>query len=225
MLCYTHMCVKIPSTITVDLGPLQRDSFTEHLYDDREKTGKSLEFWLTRTLGAHEMVPSCELNIGYFFTRTSLVAPTVTSLPARQETWGRSLGGKDPLEKDMSILVSLPREFMDRGAWRAIVHGVAKRQTWLSSQYCHFSPGKRLTLSYLLETHLVPHSASLCPIVWSPNLAVLLQQDPGTRFSSFLLFSQPLLIWRTYSHCPQPKSFILFFFFIRPLSAILMNPK
>ena len=105
--CPPCCMLKIPSTITVDLGPLQRDSFTEHLYDDGEKTGKSLEFWLTRTLGAHKMVPSCELNIRYFFTRTSLVAQTVKSLPAIQETWVWSLGWKDPLEKEMSIYSSI----------------------------------------------------------------------------------------------------------------------
>ena len=60
-----------------------------------------------RTLGAHEMVPSCELNIGYFFTRTSLVAQTVKSLPAMQETSVQSLGWKDPLEKEMSIYSSI----------------------------------------------------------------------------------------------------------------------
>ena len=48
-----------------------------------------------------------------------LVAQTVKNLPATQETWVRSLGGKDPLEKGMathsSILDwSIP---MDRGAW------------------------------------------------------------------------------------------------------------
>ena len=56
---------------------------------------------------AHKMVPSCELNIRYFFTRTSLVAQTVKSLPAIQETWVWSLGWKDPLEKEMSIYSSI----------------------------------------------------------------------------------------------------------------------
>ena len=34
--------------------------------------------------------------------RASLVAQTVKNLPAMQETWIRSLGQKDPLEKGMT---------------------------------------------------------------------------------------------------------------------------
>ena len=46
---------------------------------------------------------------------------------AVQETWVRSLGQKDPLEKGMvRTPVFLPGEFMDRGAWQATVHGVCK---------------------------------------------------------------------------------------------------
>ena len=33
----------------------------------------------------------------------SLVAQTVTCLPSMQETWVRSLGQEDPLEKEMAI--------------------------------------------------------------------------------------------------------------------------
>ena len=36
-------------------------------------------------------------------TKASLVAQSVKSLPAMQETWVRSLGRKDPLEKEMAI--------------------------------------------------------------------------------------------------------------------------
>ena len=55
----------------------------------------------------------------------------VKNLPAMQETWVRSLGREDLLEKGMathsSILVwKIP---MDREAWQAIVHGVAKSWT------------------------------------------------------------------------------------------------
>ena len=34
--------------------------------------------------------------------RTSLVAQMIRNLPAMWETWVRSLGGKDPLEKEMA---------------------------------------------------------------------------------------------------------------------------
>ena len=51
-----------------------------------------------------------------------------------QETWVQSLDWEDPLQKvmatDSSILAW--RNPMDRGAWRATVHGVAKSRTWLS---------------------------------------------------------------------------------------------
>ena len=47
------------------------------------------------------------------------------------ETWVRSLGWEDPLEEGMAIdssilALKIP---MDRGAWLATFHGVAKSQT------------------------------------------------------------------------------------------------
>ena len=52
----------------------------------------------------------------------------IKNLPAMQETWVRSLGWEDPLEKGKathsSILAwTIP---MDRGFWQATVHGVTK---------------------------------------------------------------------------------------------------
>ena len=43
------------------------------------------------------------------------------------------LGQEDPLEKEMATYSSILawRIPLDRGAWRAIVHGVAKSQTQL----------------------------------------------------------------------------------------------
>ena len=48
---------------------------------------------------------------------------------AMQETWIRSLGRENPLEKGMGypLQYSCLESSMDRGAWQ--VHGVAKRQT------------------------------------------------------------------------------------------------
>ena len=55
--------------------------------------------------------------------------------PTMQETWVQSPGWEDPLEAGMAthsrILAS--RIPMDRGAWQATVHGVAKSQTRLSN--------------------------------------------------------------------------------------------
>ena len=58
----------------------------------------------------------------------SLVAQMVKNLPAMQETWVRSLGWEDPLEKGMATHSSILawRIPMDRGAWRATVQGVAR---------------------------------------------------------------------------------------------------
>ena len=50
--------------------------------------------------------------------------------PTMQETWVRSLGWEDLLEKGMATHSSiLPREFHGQGAWQATVHGFTKNQT------------------------------------------------------------------------------------------------
>ena len=58
----------------------------------------------------------------------------VKNLPAMQDMWVWSLCWEVPLERKMATLSSILawRIPMDRGAWRAIVHGVAKRQTQLT---------------------------------------------------------------------------------------------
>ena len=59
--------------------------------------------------------------------RVSLVAQMVKNLPAMWETWVPSLGGEDPLEEG-TLQYSCLENSMDRGAWQAIVYGVAKSQ-------------------------------------------------------------------------------------------------
>ena len=63
-----------------------------------------------------------------FFSKASLVAQGVKNLPAMQETWVWFLGREDPLEKEMATHSSIFawRIPMDRGAWRATVHGVTR---------------------------------------------------------------------------------------------------
>ena len=53
------------------------------------------------------------------------------NLPAMQETWVQSLGWEDTLEKGMSShsLILAWRIPMDKGAWQAPVHRVAKSRT------------------------------------------------------------------------------------------------
>ena len=60
----------------------------------------------------------------------------VKNLPAMQETWVTSLSQKDILEKANGKLLqySCLGNPMDRGVWRATVHGVAKSQTRLSAK-------------------------------------------------------------------------------------------
>ena len=59
------------------------------------------------------------------------MAQTVKNLPAMWKTWVQSLGQKDPLEKGTAphSSVSCLENHMDRGAWWATVHGVAKLDT------------------------------------------------------------------------------------------------
>src|SRR5574337_230804 len=67
------------------------------------------------------------------YSWASLVAQTVKNLPAMRETWVRSLDWEDPLEEGMATQSSILawRIPMDRGAWGATVHGIAKSQTQL----------------------------------------------------------------------------------------------
>ena len=62
---------------------------------------------------------------------TPLVVQLVKNPPAMQETWVQFLGGEDPLEKEMATHSSILawRIQMDRGAWRATVHGVQESDT------------------------------------------------------------------------------------------------
>ena len=59
----------------------------------------------------------------------------VKNLPAKQETQVPSLGWEDPLEKEMAThsIYSCLGNPIDRGAYRAIVHGGTKSQTLLNN--------------------------------------------------------------------------------------------
>ena len=58
-----------------------------------------------------------------------MVAQMVKCLLAMQETWVRSLGREDPLEKGMALQYSCLENPMDRGTWWATIHRVTKSQT------------------------------------------------------------------------------------------------
>ena len=66
-----------------------------------------------------------------WYSCASLVVQAVKNLPAMLETWVQSLGWEDPLEESMAthsntLAWRIP---MNRGAWRATVHRVAKSWT------------------------------------------------------------------------------------------------
>ena len=65
----------------------------------------------------------------------SLMAQMVKNPSTMQETWDQFPGWEDSLEKGMATHSSILawRIPMDRGAWQATVHGVAKSQTRLSN--------------------------------------------------------------------------------------------
>ena len=65
----------------------------------------------------------------------------VKNLPATQGTWVQSLGREDPPEEGNGspLQYSCLGDSMDRGAWWATVHGVAKNQTWLVTNTFTFS--------------------------------------------------------------------------------------
>ena len=63
------------------------------------------------------------------------MAQTVENLPVMQETWGSipGLGGSPGEGNGNPLQYSCLENPMDRGAWRAIVYGVAKSRTRLSN--------------------------------------------------------------------------------------------
>ena len=68
------------------------------------------------------------------------VAQLVKNRPTMWETWVRSLGWEDPLKEGMAAHSSILawRIPMDRGAWWATVHEVAKSWTRLSDFHFQF---------------------------------------------------------------------------------------
>ena len=77
-------------------------------------------------MNLHELLG--QLNIA---KRAALVAQTVKNHPVMQETQVRSLVWKDPPGEGNgnSFQHSCLENYIDRGAWWATVHGIAKSQT------------------------------------------------------------------------------------------------
>ena len=82
-----------------------------------------------------QSINSLGLNLLYGPTLTSMGSPGGSvgkDSACNAETWVWSLGWEDPLEEGMAIHSSILawRISMDKGAWQATVHGVAKSRTW-----------------------------------------------------------------------------------------------
>ena len=74
----------------------------------------------------------CYTNVRYW---ASLVAQKLKCLPPMQETWVRSLGREDPLEKEMvthSSILAWRIPWTEKPGRLHTVHGVAKSRTRLS---------------------------------------------------------------------------------------------
>ena len=87
------------------------------------------------------------------------MAQSSKRLPAMRETWVQSLGWEDPPGEGNGnpLQYSCLENPMDRGAWWATVHGVAKSRTRLSHfTSLHFTlacrSGLQKTLLFLLES-------------------------------------------------------------------------
>ena len=85
----------------------------------------------------------------------------VKNPPAMRETWVQSLGWEDPLEEGMATHSSILawRIPMDRGAWRAAIHGIAKNWTRLSDSGQHSTAQEGPLKSYLMVRSL---TVSIC---------------------------------------------------------------
>ena len=119
-LCWLFFCPLAPSIVDNLLNSILRFLFSPlSLFDDR--------------FNIYGFTENFQFNIFlyllcFFHRGTSLVAQTVKHLPAIRETWVQFLGQEDPLEKEMAppLQYSCLENPLNRGAWQATVHGVAK---------------------------------------------------------------------------------------------------
>ena len=82
----------------------------------------------TRSIPGSGRSPGEVIGYPLQYSWASLVAQAVKNLLAMQETWVQSLDQEVPLKEGIATHSSILawRIPMDRGAWRATVHGIAK---------------------------------------------------------------------------------------------------
>ena len=114
----------------------------------------------------------------YFWA--SLVAQMVKNPPAMWETWVQSLSREDPPEEGMATHSSILawRIPMDRGAWRATVHGFTELDTRLSNE--RLSTAQHVCVCVYLNPNLpicptrpFPHCAHLSVLYVSVSIPAL----------------------------------------------------
>jgi len=66
-------------------------------------------------------------------SRVALVVKNLAADAGDTRNLVQSLGREDPLGKGLHFSILAWRSLMDRGAWRATVHGIAKSRTQLSN--------------------------------------------------------------------------------------------
>ena len=78
-----------------------------------------------------QMITKVIIRVGCSLVSASLMAQWVKNLPAMQETQVLSLGWEDALEEEDGnpFQYSCLKNLIDRGAWWATIHGVAKSRT------------------------------------------------------------------------------------------------
>ena len=119
-----------------------------------------------------------------------MVAQTVKNLPAMQETWVWTLSREDsPREwNGYPLQYSCLENSMDRGAWRATVHGSAKSQTQLST---HTRASTSHRYDRLVKIHWIIQLGSMhCLYLYSTLPGVRLS---GSKFHDGGLYATSLL--------------------------------
>ena len=112
-----------------------------HYFSGREPLRIFKNLWLSFSELEKEPSSACwsHYDVTQSPTMASLVAPMAKNLPAMQEAQGSIPGsGRSPGEGDgYPLRYSCLENSMGRGAWRAIVHGVAKSQTHWKLTHTH----------------------------------------------------------------------------------------